>query len=114
MLRIIILAAVLLIDPALTAGAETSGCNQLSDLSAARLRWAEVRKKPVDPDHNEESCRSYRTNFFEAVTTRQTAAFCREGINRQRTLDLLDFEIEAFNGLIATQCLPGVGVLDGV
>jgi hypothetical protein len=38
------------------------------------------------------------------VTTRQVASFCREGIDRQRTLELLDFEIEAFNDLIATQC----------
>jgi hypothetical protein len=104
MLRIIILAFALLIDPAITAGAEMPGCSQLSDLSAARLRWATVRKKPVNPAHNEESCRSYRTNFFEAVTTRQVASFCREGIDRQRTLELLDFEIEAFNDLIATQC----------
>jgi hypothetical protein len=104
MLRIIIFAVTLLIDPALTAGAETSSCSQLSDLSAARHRWTAVRKEPVNRAHNEDSCRSYRTNFFEAVTTRQAASLCREGIDRQRILDLLDFEIEAFNDLIATQC----------
>jgi hypothetical protein len=104
MLRIIIFAVALLIDPAITAGAEMPGCSQLPDLSAARLRWAAVRKKPVNPPHNEESCGSYGTNFFEAVTTRQAASFCREGIDRQRTLELLDSEIEAFNDLIATQC----------
>jgi hypothetical protein len=104
MLRIIIFTIALLIDPALTARAEMSRCSQLSDLSAARLRWAAVRREPINPAHNEESCRSYRTNFFEAVTTRQVASFCREGIDRQRTLELLDFEIEAFNDLIATQC----------
>lgn len=104
MLRIIIFTIALLIDPASTARAEMSRCSQLSDLTAARLRWAGVRREPVNPAHNEESCRSYRTNFFEAVTTRQVASFCREGIDRQRTLELLDFEIEAFNDLIATQC----------
>jgi hypothetical protein len=104
MLRIIIFTIALLIDPALTARAEMSRCSQLSDLSAARLRWAGVRRELVNPAHNEESCRSYRSNFFEAVTTRQVASFCREGIDRQRTLELLDFEIEAFNDLIATQC----------
>ena len=104
MLRIIIVAFALLIDPAITAGAEIPGCGQLSDLSAARLRWAAVRKKPVNAGHNEESCRSYGTNFFDAVTTRQAASFCRDSINRQRTFELLDFEIEAFNDLIATQC----------
>jgi hypothetical protein len=49
MLRIIIFAVVLLTDPAITAGAATSGCSQLSDLSAVRLRWAAMRKSPVDP-----------------------------------------------------------------
>ena len=71
----IIVAVALLIDPALPARAGMSGCSQLSDLSAARLRWEAVRKKPVNPTHNEESCRSYGTNFFEAVTTRQAASF---------------------------------------
>ena len=104
MLRIIIVAVALLIDPALTAGAATSGCSQLSDLSAARLRWAAVRQGRVDPGHSEESCRSYRSNFFEAVTTRQAVSVCRDGDDRRRTLDLLDTEIEAFNDLIAAQC----------
>jgi hypothetical protein len=104
MLRIIIFAFALLIEPAITAGAEMSGCGQLSDLSAARLRWAAVRKKPLDPAHNEESCRSYGTNFFEAVTTRQAVSFCRDSIDRERTLELLDTEIKAFNDLIGTQC----------
>jgi hypothetical protein len=104
MLRVIIVAVALLIEPALTAGAGTSGCSQLSDLSAARLRWSAVRKSRVDPDHSEESCRSYRSNFFEAVTTRQAASICRDGAERSRTLELLDMEIEAFNDLIAMQC----------
>jgi hypothetical protein len=104
MLRIIIFAVALLIGPALAAGAGMSGCSQLSDLAKAQLRWAAVRKSRVDPYHSEESCRTYRSNFFEAVTTRQAAAICRDGAERSRTLELLDTEIEAFNDLIATQC----------
>src|SRR4051794_38455997 len=104
MLRIIALAFTLLIDPETTCAADVAGCTQLSDLSAARVRWAAVRNKPVSPAHNEESCRSYDTNFFEAVTTRQAASFCRHGVDRQRALELLDSEIDAFNDLIATQC----------
>jgi hypothetical protein len=104
MLRIIVLAIALLIDPAITSGGDISACSQLSDLSAARLRWAAVRKGRVDPAHNEENCRSYGANFFEAVTVRQAASFCREGIDRQRTFELLDSEIDALNELIATQC----------
>jgi hypothetical protein len=104
LLRAIIVAVTLLIDPAITAGAGTSGCSQLSDLSEARLRWAAVRQSRVDPGRSEESCRSYRSNFFEAVTTRQAASFCRDGAEWRRTLELLDTEIEAFNDLIATHC----------
>jgi hypothetical protein len=44
------------------------------------------------------------SNFFEAATRRQAASFCRDGVDRRRTLELLDAEIEAFNDLIATQC----------
>lgn len=104
MLRIIVVVVALLVDTPITVWAGMSGCSQLPDLSAVRLRWAAVRKSPVDPGHSEQSCRSYRSNFFEAVTTRQAASFCRDGTDRSRTLDLLDTEIEAFNDLIATQC----------
>jgi hypothetical protein len=71
-------------------------------ISTARLRWAAVRKNHVDPAHNEEDCRSYTTNFFEAMTARQAASFCKDGIDRVRILELIDSEIEAFNDLIAT------------
>jgi hypothetical protein len=38
------------------------------------------------------------------VTARQAATLCRDGIDRQRALDLVDMEIDAFNNLIAAQC----------
>jgi hypothetical protein len=103
MLRLILSIALVVVS-AITAGAETPGCTQVSNLSAARLRWATVRKTHVDPAHNLQNCRSYATNFLEAVTTRQTASICKEGMDRKRTLELLDSEIEAFNDLIATLC----------
>jgi hypothetical protein len=96
MLRLTMLAIALLIGSAFTAGAETSSCNQVSNLSTARVRWAAVRKSYVDPAHNEEKCRSYAITFFEAVTARQTASLCKNGIDRERILELLDSEIEAF------------------
>jgi hypothetical protein len=102
MLRLSILAIALLIDSGTAAGAETSGCTQLSNLSTAHVRWGAVRKNYVDPAHNEESCRSYATNFFEAVTARQAASFCKDGIDREQILETLDSEIDAFNDLIAT------------
>jgi hypothetical protein len=36
--------------------------------------------------------------------TRHEASLCRGVIDRQRVLELLDFEIEGLNDLIATQC----------
>jgi hypothetical protein len=104
MLRLSILAIALLSGLAVPADAQTSGCTQVSNLSTARLHWAAVRKGYVDPAHYDENCRSYATNFFEAVTARQAASFCKDGIDRERILESLDFEIEAFNDLIATVC----------
>ena len=104
MLRIIILAIALLLDPAIAPAADMSGCNQLSQLSSSRLRWAAARKSRIDSAQSAESCRSYSSNFFEAVTARQAAFFCWHGIDRERILELLDSEIDAFNDLIATHC----------
>jgi hypothetical protein len=61
-------------------------------------------QEPRHPAHNEEDCHSYTTNFFEAVTARQAASFCKDGIDRVRILELIDSEIDAFNDLIATLC----------
>ena len=103
MLLIIILCIALLFDPAIASGAE-SDCSQPSHLSAAQLHWAALRKSRVDPAHNDENSRANGTKFFEAVMARHTASFCRDGIDRQRTLQLLDAEIKEFNDLIAAQC----------
>jgi hypothetical protein len=76
MLRLRILAVALvigialLIDSGVTAAAEVSGCTQASTLPTARVRWAAVRNNHVDPAHNDDSCRSYGTNFLEVVTVR--------------------------------------------
>ena len=104
MLRLNILAIALLIGSAISGGAETLGCGQGSNLSTARLRWATMRKNHADPARHEENCRSYAANFFEAVTARQAASFCKDDIDRKRILELLDSEIEAFNNVIATSC----------
>ena len=65
-----------------------------------------MRKNDVDPAHNEENCRLYANTFFEAVTVRQAASFCKDGVDRQRILESLDSEIEAFNDLIG-RCAAG-------
>jgi hypothetical protein len=104
MLRIVILVIAILLDPGMAPAADMSGCSELSHLSSARLRWAALRKNRADPVDKEESCRSYRSNYFEAVMTRHEASFCAGVIDRQRVLELLDSEIEALNDLIATGC----------
>ena len=63
-----------------------------------------ARQSPVDLDRNERNCRAYGIHFYEAVMARQAASLCGDGSSRQRNLDLLNSEIDAFNNLIATQC----------
>jgi hypothetical protein len=104
MLRTIVLAFALLSNATIASATDASVCDQLLNMSAARLRWEAVRKSRVDPASSEMSCRSYGANFVEAVTARQAAVTCRDGIDRQRLLELLDPEIDAFNDLIATRC----------
>jgi hypothetical protein len=101
MLRSVTFAIALVILPA--AAADASYCGQASELTAARERWAAVRQSRNDD--SEKSCRAYGNYFYEAVVTRQTASLCDDGANRQRNLEVLDAEIDAFNKLIATQCV---------
>jgi len=95
--------ALLFISPT-TSKADALYCAQVSDLAAARLRWAAARQSRVDSGQNEKKCHAYRIHFYDAVTARQVASTCEDGIQRQRDLDLLDSEIDAFNNLIAAQC----------
>jgi hypothetical protein len=104
MLRIVIFAIALLIIPATASKVDASYCGQVSELAAARLRWAATSESRVDPAHNEKSCRALGNHFYEAVEARQAASICDDGIDRQRYLDVLDAEIDAFNNLIAAQC----------
>jgi hypothetical protein len=46
-------------------------------------------------------CRVYIKHFVEAVMARKDAASCQDGFARQRALEVLDGEIEAFNDRIA-------------
>ena len=104
MLRTIVLAVALLTTAATASATDASVCGQLQDLDAAYLRWEAARRSRVDPANHEMSCRSYNANFVEAVMVRQAASVCRSGIELQRTLELLDSEINALNDLIATHC----------
>jgi hypothetical protein len=53
----------------------------------------------------EKICRTYGKNFYEAVEVCQAAALCEDSAVRKRNLDTLDAEIDAFNNLIAVQCI---------
>jgi hypothetical protein len=103
MLRIVMFVTTLLAIPA-TASKVDASCSQVFEVAAARGRWAVTRRGIVDPAHYEESCRAFGNQFFEAVAARQATSICEDGIDRQRTLEILDSEIEAFNNLIAAQC----------
>ena len=70
MLRIVIFAIAVLIVPATASKVDASYCGQVSELAAARLRWAATRESRVDPAHNEKSCRALGNHFYEAVEAR--------------------------------------------
>ena len=103
-LRVVIFGIALLINLATASKADISRCGQASDLRAAHVRWAAARQNRIAPVDNEKSCRAYSVNFYEAVTVRYAISICRDGIDHQRDLDLLDSEIDTFNNLIASQC----------
>ena len=77
---------------------------EVKDVAAARLRWALARHNSADSSHSEESCRAFGNQFYEAVKVRQAASLCEDAIDRQRALETLDAEIDAFNDLIGAQC----------
>jgi hypothetical protein len=104
MLRIAMLFVAILPIALTASSVEASYCGQSFDVAAARNRWAVARHRSVDPGHYDESCRAYGNQFFEAVTARKDASICQDGLERQRTLEMLDAEIDAFNNLIAAQC----------
>ena len=52
----------------------------------------------------DDSCRVYRSEFYEAAVTRQNVTHCEQDDIRQSALEVIDAEINAFNDLIATYC----------
>ena len=103
MLRILILATAVLICAA--SAADASYCGQSSELAAAQARWVELRQSRIGPAEAEKICRAYGKNFYEAVEVRQAESLCEDSAIRKRNLDTLDAEIDAFNNLIAVQCI---------
>ena len=89
--------------PYTTTALSASQCDPTSIVVASRLRLTRVSHNSMDHAANDEDCRAYFKQFVEAVTARQTAASCQDGLERQRALEILDAEIEAFNDRIAAQ-----------
>ena len=103
MMRIVILVVLpLLLLPA-TATLGASLCDQTSIAAASHLRLAQASQSSMDHVPNGENCRAYFKQFVEAVTARQAAATCQDGVERQRALENLDAEIQLFNDRIAEQ-----------
>jgi hypothetical protein len=76
-------------------------CTSNKDVDASRTRWATLRSQPVKAADKEKSCRAYAASFYESVALRQVAAKCVDG---ERTVAVLDYEINAFNDLLAMKC----------
>jgi hypothetical protein len=74
------------------------------DLGAARIRWANGREGGPSSQDPDQICRAYGNQFYEAVEARQTVSECKTGVERQKDIEVLDAEIEAFNNLVATYC----------
>jgi hypothetical protein len=99
--RITTLAMAVLAIPATVANANASYCDQTVEIATGQLRAAPAHANNSAPH---ESCKAYSIHFFEAVKARQTVSICENSVQRQRALDMLDSEIDAFNNLIASQC----------
>ncbi|NEV01046.1 hypothetical protein [Bradyrhizobium uaiense] len=97
----ILLASILLnLTPILAVASE---CISSTDIAASRSRLAAARSQPPSTD-TDKVCRAYAVSFYELVTARQAAANCAHGNDRQRDLELLDSEIDAFNNALASRC----------
>ncbi len=79
-------------------------CGRSFDVQGARIRWANSRQSGTSSENREQICLAYGHQFYEAVEARQALSQCQVGVERQKAIEILDAEIEAFNNLIATHC----------
>jgi 3-deoxy-D-arabino-heptulosonate 7-phosphate (DAHP) synthase class II len=103
MIRVGALLIVLMITPAKAGKVDITYCAQAPDVTAARLKSAFARAQNSKLQ-NDDSCRVYRGEFYEAAVTRQNVTQCEQDDIRQHALQAIDAEINAFNDLIATYC----------
>ncbi|SRR6266852_4287562 len=91
-----------LVVAAWTIPAVASECASISEIAASHASWNAVRDHSLDPADIEKRCNAYAASFYQMVVTRQAAAIC--GVGRQRDLAALDSEINAANDLLAAKC----------
>ena len=90
--------------PSPVSAAKVSYCAQAHDSAEARLKWALERQGNGETLQKDDSCRAYRSEFYEAAVTRQNVTHCEQDATRQSALEVIDAEINAFNDLIAMYC----------
>jgi hypothetical protein len=100
-----LLAALLLASLATPVkAAKVSYCAQAHDSAATRLKWALERQREGETLQKDDSCRAYRSEFYEAAVTRQNITHCEQDDIRQSALEVIDAEINVFNDLISMYC----------
>lgn len=103
-LRILTWAVLVLSFSASFSSSEAGYCDTSFDVRAARIRWANARQSEPNSEDPGRACRAYGNQFYEAVEARQAVFDCKLGAERQKDIEILDSEIEAFNNLIAARC----------
>jgi hypothetical protein len=102
-LRSLVCAGLVLLAVAPVSKLEAGYCGQPFDVQAARIRWTNTRQSRPKSEEPDQICRSYFNQFYEAVQARRAVSECAVG-GRQKDIEMLDEQIEAFNNLIATYC----------
>jgi hypothetical protein len=102
-LRSLVCAGLVLIVVAPVSKLEAGYCGQPFDVQAAHIRWTNARQTRPRSAESDQICRAYFNQFYEAVQARQAVSECA-GRGRQKDVEMLDGQIEAFNNLIATYC----------
>ena len=98
------LIIILLVGPAVAATVNVAYCAQAHEIALSRLKWALARQHDSNVSQDDDSCRVYRSVFYEAAVTRQSVTRCEQVDIREYALQVIDDEINAFNDLIATHC----------
>ena len=102
-----IFAGFLLLSLSTSAALGAPACDEASTISASTLRQARMSHNSMNHATGGDRCRTFVRQFVEAVEAREATATCQDSVARQRSLEILDEEIQTFNERIAEQsCSP--------